>query len=300
MSTDIVQVISTIATLRRAEEEKVSLTKNLPEIDFKDTITKIVQAYHRDWEKAKLDFAQNFLSRTWAGIPLPVLSICGRGTQEIRYSKYLGYFLDGNKSHGLGYRYLDEVIHSITSETIDTYEAKVESEKWIGQTLGKQGFVDCVCDNVITCKDYVIFIEQKIHSSESENQRSEDRQLIRYDKAIEVNVEYQNKKLLRIYLTPTGREGSGLKEWISLSHTELVNAGLRVLSNGGISNVARENLKRFLLDLLIGPFNKSEDIVQQLIELAKVSVVGKNFSARLKFDRLVSQNELLVKILMEG
>src|SRR5690554_6702965 len=63
-------------------------------------------AYHRDWEKQKLEFARHFLSRTWAGIPLPVLSLCGHGTQEIRYSKYLSFFLDGSKPHGLGTRYL--------------------------------------------------------------------------------------------------------------------------------------------------------------------------------------------------
>ncbi len=56
--------------------------------EFSILVNKITDAYHREWEKEKLEFAQNFLARTWAGMPLPVLSICGRGTQEIRYSKY--------------------------------------------------------------------------------------------------------------------------------------------------------------------------------------------------------------------
>lgn len=189
MSTDVIQVITTIAGLKDEELKSGTIT-NKSEINLVEIINKINEAYHRDWERDRLEFAQNFLARTWAGIPLPVLSICGRGTQEIRYSKYLGYFFDGSKSHGLGNRYLDEVIRMITDETIDTYQAAVESEKWIGKIQGKSGLVDCTCDNVITCRDHVIFIEQKIHSSESVNLRSEDKQLTRYDKAIEANEEY--------------------------------------------------------------------------------------------------------------
>lgn len=299
MSTDVIQVITTIAGLKDEELKSGTIT-NKSEINLVEIINKINEAYHRDWERDRLEFAQNFLARTWAGIPLPVLSICGRGTQEIRYSKYLGYFFDGSKSHGLGNRYLDEVIRMITDETIDTYQAAVESEKWIGKIQGKSGLVDCTCDNVITCRDHVIFIEQKIHSSESVNLRSEDKQLTRYDKAIEANEEYQHKKHIKIYLTPTGRRTSDMGDWKEFSHINLVTAGLRVLSNGGISGVARENLKRFLLDLLIGPFNKSEDIIHQLIDLAKASVLSMNFSERLRFDSLVRDNEMLVKILMEG
>ena len=72
------------------------------------------------------------------------------------------------------------------------------------------------------------------------------------------------------------------------------------MKKGGISGVARDNLKRFLLDLLLGPFKKTEDEIQELVELAKASVFKPNFSERLRFDRLASRNELLISILMEG
>jgi len=282
-------------------------TKNISDVgdtssnqNFSELVEKISAAYHHEWEKDKLEFAQNFLARTWAGMPLPVLSICGRGTQEIRYSKYLGYFLDGTKPHGLGFRYLDELLILVTDEKIDTFEAVVETEKWIGKASGISGFVDCVCDNVITCAQHRIFIEQKINSGESENPNSETSQLLRYDEAIRSNDEFYGQKQLRIYLTPTGRQSSKSPDWKAISHEDLVRIGLNVMKKGGISGVARDNLKRFLLDLLLGPFKKTEEEIQELIELAKASVIKPNFSERLRFDRLVSRNELLISILMEG
>jgi|GEM_PF-2936516 len=56
---------------------------------FQNKVDSIKDSYHHDWEKQKLDFVRNFLVSVWGGIPLPVLSLCGKGTQEIRYSKYL-------------------------------------------------------------------------------------------------------------------------------------------------------------------------------------------------------------------
>lgn len=282
-------------TTSNSDDENTTSTQN-----FSELVEKITAAYHRDWDKDKLEFAQNFLARTWAGMPLPVLSICGRGTQEIRYSKYLGYFLDGTKSHGLGLRYLDELLSLVTNEKIDTFQAVVETEKWIGKAHGLSDFVDCVCDNVVTCTQHIIFIEQKINSGESVNQNSEESQLRRYNEAIESNEEFYGKKQLRIYLTPTGRYSSNSLDWNPISHEDLVRIGLSVMKKGGISSVARDNLKRFLLDLLLGPFKKTEDEIQELVELAKASVLKPSFRDRLRFDRLVSRNELLISILMEG
>ena len=303
MNIDLSPIITKIAKLRNEEDfrnNSQSKVLALSTQSFSELVGKINAAYHRDWDKNKLEFAQNLLARTWAGMPLPVLSICGRGTQEIRYSKYLGYFLDGTKSHGLGFRYLDELLSLVSDEKIDTFQSVVEAEKWIGKARGLSGFVDCVCDNVITCNQHVIFIEQKINSGESENQNSDTSQLLRYDEAISSNDEFFGKKQLRIYLTPTGRHSSKSPGWKAVSHEDLVRVGLSVMNKGGISGVARDNLKRFLLDLLLGPFKKTEDEIQELVELAKTSVLKPSFSDRLRFDRLVSRNELLISILMEG
>lgn len=303
MEIDHTKVKSEIIGLKQEESTNMGYpvkAQNLSTVDFADLVKKINEAYHLDWEKEKLEFAQNFLARTWSGMPLPVLSICGRGTQEIRYSKYLGYFLDGTKSHGLGFRYLDALLNLVTEEKIDTYNAKVESEKWIGIAQDDTESAGCFCDNVVFCNHHVIFIEQKINSGESNNPRIEKTQLLRYNEAINKNEEFFGKKLVKIYLTPTGKQSSNTIGWEPVSHHDLVNIGMTVLNKGGISTVARDNLKRFLLDLLLGPFKKTENEIQELVELAKASVLKPSFTDRLRFDRLVSQNELFVNILMEG
>lgn len=303
MDVDNSLLMSEIASQRKEDKpdkNNSSRTETISTLNFSDLVAKINDAYHLDWEKEKLEFAQNFLARTWAGMPLPVLSICGRGTQEIRYSKYLGYFLDGTKSHGLGYRYLNELLMFATDEKIDTYNAVVETEKWIGKARGITDTVDCVCDNVIICNDHAVFLEQKINSGESDNLKSETTQLQRYNEAITNNDEYREKRLIRIYITPTGKFSINSQDWKPVSHQDLVRIGLNILRKGGVSSIARENLKRFLLDLLLGPFKKTEDEIQELVELAKASVLKPSFEERLRFDRLVSRNELLVSILMEG
>ena len=108
MEIGLASIISQIVLLRNNENNhKASTDSEIVSIqEFSSLVNQISDCYHREWEKEKLEFAQSFLARTWAGMPLPVLSICGRGTQEIRYSKSLGYYLDGSKSHGLGSRYL--------------------------------------------------------------------------------------------------------------------------------------------------------------------------------------------------
>ena len=302
MKQDLSNIIFDISRLRIAENKnKIDSKKNITtNQELSALIENITQAYHRDWEKEKLEFAQNFLSRTWAGMPLPVLSICGKGTQEIRYSKYLGYFLDGTKSHGLGFRYLNELLTLVSQDDIDTYRAIVETEKWIGTAMGREGPVSCICDIVINAKNHVIFIEQKIKSGESQNQKSETTQLARYNDAIAGNSEFSDKKLIRIFLTPSGKWSKSSVNWKPVSHHDLVQMGFNLMNKGGLSNVARENLKRFLLDLLLGPFDKTENEIQELVELAKSCVLKPSFEERLRFDRLVTRNEQLIKILMEG
>jgi len=268
--------------------------------EIEKIINNIVATYHKDWDKVKLRFAREFLSRTWSGIPIPALSVCGRGTQEIRYSSYLAYFMDWTKPHGLSSRYLDKILSFINQNEIDTYRAVVETEKWLGEAVDRKGTANCFCDIVISTKSHWIMIEQKINSGESANHNSETSQLLRYDMAISNNPEFAGKDIIRIYLTPSGKISQKSPNWISLSYTDLITVGMDTLNAGGLSNIARENLKRFLIDLLLGPFKKAESEIQDLIESAEKSVIGKNFSDRLRFDQLVNRNKLLVNLLMEG
>jgi len=291
-------------TFSNSGSEVLIANKEIPtktsSIDLEKIIQNIVTTYHNDWDKVKLRFAREFLSRTWSGIPLPVLSVCGRGTQEIRYSTYLGYFLDHTKPHGLNTRYLDKALSFLGFPYIDTYKSIVETEKWLGQAEDEKGIVNCFCDIVISTKTHLILIEQKITSGESSNPNSHTSQLVRYDNAIAKNPEYTGREIIRIFLTPNGKISEKSPNWKACSYTDLVTIGMNTLYSGGLSNIARENLKRFLIDMLLGPFKRAETEIQDLIESAEKSVTSTNFSDRLRFDQLVSRNRLLVDLLMEG
>lgn len=268
---------------------------------FEDVVGLIRDAYHRDWEKTRLALAREFLARTWTGIPLPVLSVCGRGTQEIRHSTYLGYFLDGSKPHGLGTRYLDAVLSELSVSGVDTYESVVETEKWIGDVPGRSRSVGCYCDIVITTGDqHVIFIEQKVKSGESPHADSNRTQLQRYDTAIMGNRLFDGMTPHRVFLTREGKQSSGSPNWAGLSYHDLVSAGLILLRAGGLSTTARENLKRFLIDISLGPYDKAEDEILELRRAAEGATLTTEFRERLIFDQLWNRNLSLVALLMEG
>ena len=62
--------------------------------------------------------------------------VCGKGTEEIRYTKYLAYYLDLNQNHGLK----DKLFREIFSKTIKKYNLKttnyiVNSEQNIGSYI---------------------------------------------------------------------------------------------------------------------------------------------------------------------
>ncbi|MDI6711989.1 MAG: PD-(D/E)XK nuclease family protein [Anaerosomatales bacterium] len=265
-------------------------------------IDAIRSAYDRDWEKRRREFVHEFLSRTWAGIPLPVLSVCGRGTQEIRYSTYLAYFLDWSRHHGLGTRLLDKVLRSLGHNDVDTYRARVETERYIGTVFDGKESADCFCDIVVTCEQsgHVIFIEQKIHSGESPNGRVKLSQLQRYDLAIQEGSELIGLRRIKIFLTPEGKVSSKAPEWQPLSYSALISAGLAVLRDGGLSSTARGNLRRFLMDLALGPFDKAERELNELVDLAVKATMSSDFLDRLRFDEACTRNALLVELLMEG
>jgi len=272
-------------------------------VDVIGVIDDIKSYYHRDWEKQKLAFAHEFLSRTWAGIPLPVLSVCGRGTQEIRYSTYLAYFIDGTKKHGLGTRYLDGILARLQADGVDTFDSVVETEKWLGLALDCDECADCRCDIVVSCRQsgHVVFIEQKINSGESPSSKMNLSQLQRYDLAIKGNSDFPDAShQVRVFLTPDGKKSPKSPLWHPLSYHDLVDVGMDVLHTGGISTTARENLRRFLIDLSLGPLGKAESELDELVEFAVRATTGKSFMDRLRFDQAHTRNRVLVELLMEG
>lgn len=306
MTANLESVIERVVEAHRSEQQE-DLAQSAVGSRIPVAIEQIRSAYHRDWEEQRLGEAQALQASLAGGIPVPVLSACGHGTAETRYTQYVAYFLNPSKPHGLGARYLDGLLSlmrrsnpSIPSE-INATEAIVEAEAYIGSAPGKNGRpVGCTCDVVVECPGYVFFIEHKVKSGQSANPSSSDRQLVRYDIAIDGNPAYRNVSKIRIYLTPGGNASSGHFDWLGLSHSDFARVALELLRVGDLSATARENLLRFAVDLALGPYERAEDEIRDLEVRAASATQGTDFGERLRFDRIVDRNRLLVDLLLEG
>lgn len=307
MTVDLPSIIAGIVEARHRDYQ-ADLAQSAVGSQIPETIERIRSAYHRDWEVRRLGEAQALRASLADGIPVPVLSVCGHGTAETRYTQYLAYFLNPLKPHGLGVRYLDGLLSlmrlsnpSIPSD-MDVTGAIVEAEVYIGSAPGHNDRpVGCTCDIVVECPGYVVFIEHKVKSGQSANPNSGDRQLVRYDIAIDGNSAYRSPSRIRIYLTPGGNASFGLVEWFGLSHFDLAQVALDLLrSGGGLSTTARENLLRFAIDLALGPYERAEDEIRDLEARAISASWDTDFGERLRFDRIVDRNRLLVDLLLEG
>ena len=306
MTANLTSVIERVVEARRRENRE-DLAQSAAGSRITETIEQIRSAYHRGWEERRLDEARALKASLADGIPVPVLSVCGHGTAETRYTQYLAYFLNPSKPHGLGARYLDGLLSlmrlsnpSVPSD-LDLTAANVEAEVYIGSAPGQNGRpVGCTCDVVVECPGYVFFIEHKVKSGQSANPNSSDRQLVRYDIAIDGNPAYHDPSKIRIYLTPGGSASSGHVDWLGLSHSDLAQVALDLLRSDGISATARENLLRFAVDLALGPYERAEDEIKDLEVRAASATRDADFGERLRFDRIVDRNRLLVDLLLEG
>jgi len=196
------------------------------------------------------------------GIPLAALSVCGRGTREIRYTQLLRYFLDPNEPHGLGSRVLAAAVgpqfvesrRDVDNPNWDT--ARVDAEYPLGEIESSKGkIIACVVDLLIQLGNHVVLIEHKVNSPESGVIASgEASQLKRYSLALEKNLPHlASRDVVKILLTPEGRAPREDMDWLPLSHQQLVDRISLLLDDRSLSVVSRHNLCSFLWDLLSGP-----------------------------------------------
>jgi len=191
------------------------------------------------------------------GLPVPVLSVCGHGTAEIRFTKLLAWFLDSHNSHGLGGVVCEAVFGDTFPPSMKPPSFKActaEAEVDIGASRLKDGTTKGnSLDIMVSVEDWRLCIEQKILSPEGHNQlrNYRDRLTRRYDE----------DKLLLFYLTPDGRDGSD-DVWIPISHGDLFVRIARVLRAKALFPTARHNLKSLLWDLMLGPIVQDEDWVR--------------------------------------
>lgn len=197
------------------------------------------------------------LEKKW-GLPVPTLSVCGSGTEEIRFTKLLGWHLDCRNPHGLQGllgRALGETVLGEEHPDLDRCETK--EELWLGTTptrteKTKENYIDLRLE----FGDTYVYIEQKIGSAEGHDQ------LKNYADCIEkLNDGKRDNHLL--FLTPEGREPTD-ERWKALSYREVYCRLALVLKRHALSPMARYNLKALLWDLMLGPIAQNQRWVNDL------------------------------------
>ena len=266
------------------------------------SIKSIRDALLANWEKEHLPEIHRFRNSVAQGIPIPVLSICGKGTQEIRWTKYLSYFLNPVAKHGLGDRLVRAIIDGRMGKLISPlgpYRVKnVDNEVYIGKIQGD----GCRCDIVIETDQFTLFIEQKIFSGEGNSSESGLGQLDKYTKVISESEKYNSLPCYKIYLTPNGVvPPKNIHDWIPMRHSDIVKCGIELLREGKLGQVAWSNLYRLLIDLAMGPVDQIEEELDELIQLAD-KLVANGFELNLfaRYRRLMDQNSAFIQIIREG
>lgn len=271
---------------------------------LRECVDSICSSFLVNWEKEHLPGIRNLSESVRRGVPTPVLSICGRGTREIRWTKYLSYYLNPNARHGLGDRLaialLDRHLGSQLG-AIGTYQVKcVEDEVYIGSVQGNGSEAACFCDIVIFTDRFNVFVEQKILSGESNSSSIELGQLERYSRAIKTNKAFSSLQNYKLYLTPTGVLPHKVKDWIPIKHSDVIKCGKKLLSCSELSSVARGNLYRFLIDLATGPYQVDEDL-DKLLEMADILIKdGFNLNAFVQYRKLRNRHSDFIGLIGEG
>jgi len=271
-------------------------------------ILNIKNKFEGTWEEEHIPKAEKINKALERGISTPVLTVCGKGTREIRYTKYLAYYLDPYSFHGLGSEFLESVIDPIIKENYSGIQLnykkiiKVNPEEYIGTYISKTDLkIGCTCDIVIEGRDFTIFIEQKLLSAEDYNNSADIRQLERYTQVINENIKYRDKKKFKIFLTPKGKDAKRSDDWVSVSHMDLIGNSIKYLTESNLNNTTKENLKSLLIDLVIGPYEDSSDLMLQIKESTSKLLSKKiNIQDVLTFKKLLKENIELIKIITEG
>ena len=223
--------------------------------DFKDSLR---ERYARFLEAAK-----------HTGLPVPALSVCGQGTQEIRYTKLLGYYMNPSGRHGLGSLVLKSIVDSALARGDQPIEVSASDAMWdearvsvefdLGKIENNGRATRSQLDVLVEASGVCVLVEQKLGSRESGTiSAGELAQLKRYSKAFTKNHPDLGTPL-KIFLTPDATLPRDDMSWIPLSHAHVIQ-GLMRLFDEDLPPVARHNLSALIWDLIAGPLGADEEL----------------------------------------
>jgi len=203
------------------------------------------------------------------GVPLAALSVCGRGTEEVRFTKLLSYFLDPSKPHGLK----DRLIRAVLEPELLELNLQIHDGDWQHVRVKSEFPLDgpntrpdraSFIDILLEFGDFNVFIEEKILSNESSDGKTT--QLARYTNAICNNADLFHAKNVHIYLTPSGRMPSD-PIWRALSHRDFFSRSSALAGDVRLPRIARYNLCCLLWDLFMGPIAGDEENLSDFLAL---------------------------------
>lgn len=126
-----------------------------------------------------------------------IFHILGISRAELKHSNFLAWLLDPNESHGLGRIFLTKFLRKLVAsgivENLDEFE--IEDLNFNNVELRREWKN---IDLLIIFDTHVICIENKFDSKEHSNQ------LVKYREIVGKN--FEDKKQIFVYLTPTGSE----------------------------------------------------------------------------------------------
>jgi len=256
---EIQQLRKAIASIRKnVREQPASISCGILDGVIKKIQDEVLEKFRQ--ERPRYERLQSALEG--GGVPLATLSVCGRGTREIRYTKLLAYFLDPRSLHGLGAGCLDAVFgpevarKGIPRQQAVWHEATVEAEYDLGKVAVGERTFGCTVDIFISSPAVAILVEQKIHAAESPPTSARGlSQLQRYSCAFGQKFPLLQDRTLKFFLTP--HEGASPKDesWAPLTHEAVLRRLAGILREPDLSQTARHNLRCLLWDLMGGPLD---------------------------------------------
>ncbi len=140
---------------------------------------------------------------------------------EIRHSNVLAWLLNPNETHGLNSYFLKKFIQSVYVDNEEIYKHLNYEEVFLWEYPDVYVYRENMSIDILIVdesKQFVLVIENKIDSSEHNDQLVKYRQFI--------DNKYSNYRKMYVFLTKKGEESSDSKIWGSYSYEKILLDGL--------------------------------------------------------------------------